>query len=236
MAKKNSNATNSKKTVKVAETSSIISKKVIAIIIGAIAIIALLLGLTCCNKDTKNDSKKDKNKVVEEKDKKEDEEKNIVPYYEEVVSIYPTQMVYESESKKEIKELKDTTAPVVTLNGEETMNIEFMYEDYVEQGATYTDDFDGSGTIEAPSKITKDGVKVDSVDKAVIGTYVLTYLVTDKAGNIGMATRTVYVKDTKGPKTNISVTVQRQTNSINRKTEVLFAHKLLMITDSILGL
>jgi hypothetical protein len=44
----------------------------------------------------------------------------------------------------------DTTPPVVSLNGSGTMTL-FLGQEYVEQGATWTDNYDGTGTIATPS-------------------------------------------------------------------------------------
>lgn len=219
---------NKKPVKKVAQTKQVTpidntskKNKIIAIIIAIIIIVALLLCLTCCNKDNDKSPKNNKKKVVEEKEQKE-EEKNVVPNYENVSnSVLPTKMMYEQKSvtySDSIKELKDTKEPVVILNGDNNIIIECMYEEYEEKGAKYTDDFDGEGEINDPIRVTRNGEKVKSVDKNVPGIYVLTYLYTDNAGNNGIATRTVVVKDTRGPKTNISVAINRvgNTNSHNR--------------------
>ncbi len=78
----------------------------------------------------------------------------------------------------------DVTAPVVTLNGAESVTI-VLNSAYVELGATATDDKDGAITP----------VVSGTVDKDLAGTYVLTYSATDAAGNEGTATRTVIVRN-----------------------------------------
>ncbi len=78
----------------------------------------------------------------------------------------------------------DVTAPVVTLNGAETMTIS-LNSSFTDPGATATDDKDGSITP-TPS---------GSVNKDKTGTYTITYSATDAAGNEGTATRTVIVKN-----------------------------------------
>ena len=77
----------------------------------------------------------------------------------------------------------DVTAPVVTINGSD-VSIP-LQGTYVELGATATDDKDGDLT----SSITISG----SVDEQNAKTYTITYSVTDAAGNVGEATRSVRV-------------------------------------------
>ncbi|MBR6505028.1 MAG: transglycosylase domain-containing protein, partial [Clostridia bacterium] len=82
-------------------------------------------------------------------------------------------------------EYKDETAPVVTLKGEAIVNLE-LNGIYTEQGATATDNKDGDIT----SKIVVSG----KVDTKKAGTYVITYTITDAAGNVANVKRTVNVK------------------------------------------
>jgi len=80
----------------------------------------------------------------------------------------------------------DTTAPVITLNGSSTINLN-QGDTYTEQGATATDDVDGNLT----SSIVIGG---DIVDVNATGTYIITYNVSDAAGNTATElTRTVIV-------------------------------------------
>ncbi|MDD5569067.1 MAG: DUF5011 domain-containing protein, partial [Candidatus Pacebacteria bacterium] len=79
----------------------------------------------------------------------------------------------------------DTTKPVITIIGSATMNIT-VGETYTDAGATATDNVDGN--------ITDHIVKVNSVDSGVVGTYTVTYNVSDAAGNkADQKTRTVNV-------------------------------------------
>jgi Domain of unknown function (DUF5011)/Bacterial Ig-like domain len=85
----------------------------------------------------------------------------------------------------------DTTPPVVTLSGSATMTISYgsLFSD---PGADWTDNFDGSATINPASSGT--------VDTSTLGTYSLDYTYTDFAGNIGnTVTRTVIVTDQSAP-------------------------------------
>lgn len=83
----------------------------------------------------------------------------------------------------------DWTAPVVTLNGASPFAIE-KGTAYAEQGATWTDNIDGSGDISDIS---------GTVDANTAGDYMITYSKTDRAGNTGSAARTVQVRDTIPP-------------------------------------
>lgn len=86
---------------------------------------------------------------------------------------------------------RDTTAPVISLTGNNPQAIEAGTA-YTELGATAIDNRDGdlSGSIV---------IDASQVDTSVPGTYVVTYTVTDAAGNSGAATRTVVVEDTTPP-------------------------------------
>lgn len=81
----------------------------------------------------------------------------------------------------------DTTAPVVTLKGDNPMNIN-VGATFTDPGATATDDTDGAIT---------DIDVTGSVTTSTAGTYTLKYSATDEAGNTGSATRTVNVKRTR---------------------------------------
>ncbi len=76
----------------------------------------------------------------------------------------------------------DTTAPVVTINGSESVSVS-LQGSYSEAGATANDDEDGAITV----------TTTGSVDVNKTGTYTITYSATDAAGNEGSATRTVSV-------------------------------------------
>ena len=78
----------------------------------------------------------------------------------------------------------DTEAPVITLNGPSTINLQ-LGESYTEFGATATDNIDGdlTGAIQISG----------SVNSGVVGTYNLSYSVSDAAGNQAQTSRTVNV-------------------------------------------
>ncbi|MGV6830203.1 MAG: immunoglobulin-like domain-containing protein [bacterium] len=80
----------------------------------------------------------------------------------------------------------DTTPPVITLNGASTINLN-VGDTYTEQGATATDNVDGDITADVV-------IGGDTVDTNSAGTYVVTYNVSDAAGNAAnQVTRTVNV-------------------------------------------
>ena len=79
----------------------------------------------------------------------------------------------------------DTTAPVITLTGEDTITLQ-VGDTFTDAGATATDDVDGD--------LTASIVVTGSVDTSADGTSILAYNVTDAAGNTATeVTRTVTV-------------------------------------------
>jgi hypothetical protein len=84
----------------------------------------------------------------------------------------------------------DTTAPVITLNGLSSVDVERGIP-YIEDGASATDLVDGSVSVT---------IGGDTVDENTPGTYIITYDAVDKAGNSAVQqTRTVTVADTTPP-------------------------------------
>ncbi|MEN1967406.1 immunoglobulin-like domain-containing protein [Lentibacillus sp. N15] len=78
----------------------------------------------------------------------------------------------------------DTDSPVITLLGDNPMNLT-VGEEYVEPGATVEDDVEGNLT---------DDVRISGeVDMSTAGMYVVTYKVSDAAGNEATKRRTVNV-------------------------------------------
>jgi hypothetical protein len=81
----------------------------------------------------------------------------------------------------------DTTVPVITLLGDATVTVE-VGNDYTDAGATASDNYDGD--------ITDDIVVVNPVDTDVVGSYSITYNVSDAAGNAAVeAIREVIVEN-----------------------------------------
>ena len=80
----------------------------------------------------------------------------------------------------------DTEKPVITLVGDASISIN-KGDTYTEQGATWTDNVDGSGNAT---------IGGDTVDTSTLGTYVVKYNYTDAAGNVATeVTRTVVVEN-----------------------------------------
>ncbi len=94
-----------------------------------------------------------------------------------------------STSVSRTVEAVDTTAPVITLNGEDPLVLECVVDSYVNPGATVTDACDPE-----PSLVTS-----GAVDALTVGTYTVTYTASDASGNTAIATRTVQVVDTIPP-------------------------------------
>jgi len=99
----------------------------------------------------------------------------------------------------------DTVKPVITLNGDQNITIS-VGKTYTEQGATATDDRDG----------TVDVVISGEVDTTTVGTYTRTYTATDSAGNTAVATRVITVIPVNHAPTanNLSLST-RKNNAVN---------------------
>jgi aryl-phospho-beta-D-glucosidase BglC (GH1 family) len=108
--------------------------------------------------------------------------------------------VIEPENDPDKKE-QDVTPPVISLNGEATVEIN-QGEAYTDGGASAMDNVDGELTNKI--QIT------NPVNTANVDTYTITYSVTDAAGNTSTATRTVIVKDVTAPEISLNgeVTVE----------------------------
>jgi subtilisin len=77
---------------------------------------------------------------------------------------------------------QDTTPPVITINGQNSVNITFG-SIYTDAGATAIDNVDGPVAI----------VTTGFVNTTKVGVYTITYTATDSTGNIATTTRTVNV-------------------------------------------
>jgi hypothetical protein len=81
--------------------------------------------------------------------------------------------------------LGDRRAPVITLVGEASITLA-AGSDYEDAGATANDDIDGD--------LNESIVTTGSVNSTVVGTYKISYKVSDRAGNISSTQRTVTIK------------------------------------------
>ena len=118
----------------------------------------------------------------------------------------------------------DTEAPVITLNGASTINLD-LGDSYSDQGATATDNVDGDLT----SNIVVGG---DTVDTNTPGTYVITYNVSDAAGNAATeVTRTVIVN----PDTTAPVITLIGASTINLNVGDTYTEQGATATDNIDG-
>lgn len=91
-----------------------------------------------------------------------------------------------SENKSKTQSEKDTKKPNIKLLGKSVLNVE-LNSKYVEKGAVATDNVDGDIT---------DSIKIEGkVDTSVVGEYIITYSVSDKAGNKSSVKRKVVVKE-----------------------------------------
>ena len=85
----------------------------------------------------------------------------------------------------------DTTAPVITLVGDSQVNLE-VGSTYTDAGATASDNYDGD--------ISSQIVVVNNVDVNTLGSYTVTYSVSDSSSNAAsVVTRTVNVVDQTAP-------------------------------------
>ena len=115
----------------------------------------------------------------------------------------------------------DTTAPVVTVTGDNPATVE-LGATYTDAGATATD---LSGTVTVSTS--------GSVDTDTVGSYTLTYTSTDASGNSGTATRTVNVVDTTAPVFTSSASFSLNENSTSVGT--VSATDLASVTYSVSG-
>src|SRR5699024_1467571 len=88
----------------------------------------------------------------------------------------------EVEEPEEPEEPEDTTAPEITLNGDNPLELE-IGDTYEEPGASAIDDVDGDVTVDISGE----------VDTSTVGSYEVVYTASDAAGNEATETRTVNI-------------------------------------------
>ena len=115
--------------------------------------------------------------------------------------------------------VKDKTAPSLTLNGDEEMQIT-EGETFDDPGATFTDNYDATKTVYA--------YNINELNTLTRGTYTLKYKTTDEGGNeSNEVTRTVKVV---GEKDIINITVPTKT-LYNYGEEIDFTGSKIEVTD-----
>jgi len=118
----------------------------------------------------------------------------------------------------------DTVAPVITLNGSTPVNLT-IGDSYTDAGATATDNVDGDIT----ANIVVGG---DIVDTNTVGTYVITYNVSDAAGNAATeVTRTVNVN----PDTTAPVITLNGASTVNLNLGGIYTDAGATATDNVDG-
>ena len=85
----------------------------------------------------------------------------------------------------------DTTPPVISLSGSTSITVEASSGSYIDQGAEWTDNVDGSGST-LDTTFTFSG----NVDLSSTGVYIVTYTKTDSSNNTTEIQRTITVVDT----------------------------------------
>jgi len=114
----------------------------------------------------------------------------------------------------------DTTVPVITLVGAATVSLE-VGTTYTDAGATATDNYDG----DISSAIST----VNPVDSDTVGTYTVTYDVSDANGNAATTvTRTVIIESSLSIEDNTMIHVKLYPNPVEDK---LFIQGLLQPTE-----
>lgn len=121
----------------------------------------------------------------------------------------------------------DTTAPVITLNGNATYNLT-VGDSFTDLGATALDDVDG----DISANIQVGG---DTVDTNTIGTYQITYNVSDSAGNAATEViRTIEVAA--APDTSAPVIVLNGDNPYNMWLGETYVEPGGTVTDDVDGI
>ncbi len=122
--------------------------------------------------------------------------------------------------------LSETTAPSITLTGAPSINLS-LGDTFTDPGATASDDVEGDLT----SSISISG----SVDTSTAGTYVITYSVTDTAGNTTTLTRTIVVSAVLVVRAAPSITLEGETTINLTKGDTSFTDPGATASDDVDG-
>jgi uncharacterized lipoprotein YddW (UPF0748 family)/fibronectin type 3 domain-containing protein len=115
----------------------------------------------------------------------------------------------------------DTTAPVITLDGDAEVTVE-AGSSYTDAGASATDGCAGNVDI----------ITTGSVNTGTPGTYTITYSAADAAGNSATATRTVTVVDTTAPTMGDVITSQQYIGVNHKMVSVSITTTVSDIVDA----
>jgi len=121
-------------------------------------------------------------------------------------------IVGDNESTEEFSFTYDGSAPVISINGDNPLEIE-INSTYQESGATALDNVYGDLT----SSIAISG----SVDTTTLGEYTITYNVSDSAGNNATATRIVRVVEQPSPVSSSSGGGSNSDSSSSSENEIV---------------
>ena len=111
----------------------------------------------------------------------------------------------------------DTTAPIISLIGDSEIEVNLsLNEDYIEEGYTAIDNYNGDITSLVTTSITLNGMPTNQVNYSVAGIYVITYSVVDTEGNVATAKRTITVVD---PITEVKTYVFALNDGVERPDE-----------------
>jgi hypothetical protein len=140
-----------------------------------------------------------------------------------ILKFFAIDQVGNLESVQTQTYILDLIPPVITLLGNNPVSIN-QNSSYSDAGATALDNLDGN--------VTSSIITVNSVDTSIIGSYVVTYNVSDAAGNTAEVIRTVYVADpldvtapitTSSPPGNTYTSTQSVTLTANEPSTIYYS-------------
>ncbi|MBQ3474743.1 MAG: DUF5011 domain-containing protein [Bacilli bacterium] len=131
-----------------------------------------------------------------------------------------------TENKDEGQTKNDTKAPEIKLLGDEKITVG-LNEKYTDKGAVATDNVDGD--------ITKKIKVTNKVDTSKEGTYIVTYTVSDKAGNKTTKERTVIVKEGAGTSTKDTTKPVITFKNLDTHQTVCIGEKIDVSKDGVYG-